>query len=212
MDFGNFLSIGTPEYTKDVSTTNSTYEGSPAVYDLYLQIESDRGFDSAALFTKMVADGASASATNSVIEQLNKYFESLGMTVAEVRASSIQPLTNEFDAYPVVYWTEGKDTDVMAIFKVKNEYPCSYLMRYGHQRQHTAAGLRWKRSSITWSLVNMDHLQELWQAALHLLDSQDPQLLSLRANKSCHYSKQEFLQSIFTADTQINTNCQLPRY
>lgn len=183
----------------DISTPSSI-NNTPSVSDLYLHAETDCGYDSAALFTKLVADGTSVSAAQSVIEYLSGYFASPNEPIAEVRTNSIQPLTSEFSPWPVVYWKEGKETDVMAIFKVQNEYPCSCLMRYGHQRQQTEAGLRWKRSSIAWSLVNIDHLRELWQAAFHLLDTQDPQLLSLRQNKSCHYSKQEFQMLVFKAD------------
>jgi len=89
--------------------------------------------------------------------------------VQGVRVGLIRPVTNRYDPWPLVTWTEGSDTDVMAIFKVHSPVePASFLMHYGVGRCWREDGKRWKQSHIAWAVVDMEHMAELFVAAAHI--------------------------------------------
>ena len=86
-----------------------------------------------------------------------------------IRVTLIRPITNNYDPWPLVTWTESGNTDVMAIFKVQSPVePASFLMHYGVGRCWREDGKRWKQSHIAWAVVDMEHMAELFVAALHI--------------------------------------------
>jgi len=89
--------------------------------------------------------------------------------VQSIRVGLIQPFSQAYDPWPLVSWTEGQHTDVMAIFKVHSPVePASSLMHYGVGRQWREDGKRWGQSHIAWTVVDMGHMAELFLAASHL--------------------------------------------
>jgi hypothetical protein len=82
----------------------------------------------------------------------------------------IQPFSQRYyHPWPLLAWKEGTDTDVMAIFKVRNpDAPCSCLLHYGVERIWSENGERWKKSYIAWSVRALEDIEELVVAAWHV--------------------------------------------
>lgn len=111
--------------------------------------------------------------TNRILGSLMRYFKATETRVTRFRASIIFSLTNDDCAWPVVEWKEEDDTEAIAIFYVDETAPsdvCSWLMHYGRGiLENSKECMRWEKTSITWSVGDMDHLKSLFKAAQHLL-------------------------------------------
>jgi hypothetical protein len=120
-----------------------------------------------------VAVWNSPEVTHRILCSLMRHFEATDTRVARFRASIIFSLTNDECAWPVVEWKEEDDTEAIAIFYVDETAPsdvCSWLMHYGRGiLEDSKEGMRWEKTSIAWSVGDMDHLKSLFKAAQHLL-------------------------------------------
>lgn len=130
-----------------------------------------------------------------------------------IRVGFIRPVTTRYDPWPLVAWTEGNDTDVMAIFKVQSPAePASFLMHYGVGRCWREDGKKWKQSHIAWAVVDMEHMAELFVAASHLSGFAQPsnsefvRILDEKSPKTC--SRDEYMPSYLLT----LTFCRLSRY
>jgi hypothetical protein len=100
---------------------------------------------------------------------LDMHFRSIQARITGFRATTLNLLSDQLNPWPVVEWREDGDTDVLVIFKVEDNEPCSYLMHFGMGLNYEVNGKRWRRSAVRWLVPSMDYLQELFTALHHLL-------------------------------------------
>jgi hypothetical protein len=88
------------------------------------------------------------------------------------RASVVHQLTGDEQAWPVLEWREGDDTEVVTIIDVEDEdkpETVSLLMHYGIGINNSPGWNRWSRTSLVWNVTEMLVLKTLFQAAQHIL-------------------------------------------
>jgi hypothetical protein len=112
-------------------------------------------------------------AATAILDYLGRYKPTRDKSSA-LRATQIRPISNSYKPWPVLSWKEGDDIDVLAIFKINEEGPCSCLMHYGQERCWGTDGRRWTTSYTAWSVNSIDHIQELFVAAAHLAEVVTP--------------------------------------
>ena len=122
---------------------------------------------------EQVAVWNSPEVTRRIMCSLQRHFKATDTRVTRFRASIIFSLTNDDCSWPVVEWKEQDDTEVIAIFYVDETMPsdvCGWLMHYGRGIvKDSKEDMRWEKTSIAWSVGDMDHLKSLFEAGQHLL-------------------------------------------
>ena len=120
-----------------------------------------------------VAVWNSPEVTRRIMCSLMRHFHATNTRVTRFRASIIFSLTNDECAWPIVEWKDEDNTEVITIFYVDDTAPsdvCGWLMHYGGGiHEDPKEDVRWEKTSIVWSVRDMDHLKSLFEAAQHLL-------------------------------------------
>jgi hypothetical protein len=99
---------------------------------------------------------------------LQRYFPARPSRITGFRAGVVT-LPNDKKRWPVIEWREDPDTDVLAIFNIMGpNVPCGCLKHYGDgvgwlERK------RWRRSSLTWQVTEIEELRDLLVVAQHSL-------------------------------------------
>ena len=103
---------------------------------------------------------------------IQRHLESTKAQIHQFRASVVYPFADDDFSWPVLEWTEGEDTEVLAIYEIdlKSEGErCSWLMHYGFGRSIQSEGQPWKKAMISWNATNMGDLKTLFRVSQHLL-------------------------------------------
>ena len=118
-------------------------------------------------------DMISACTNDSIARTLNALIGSITASPSSIRgfrASVVYPLANTPWSWPVLEWTEGEDTDVLAIFEMNQASDvaeCNWLVHYRHQN-HGPSGDQGRNGQVSWRVTNLNHLQMLFEVAEHL--------------------------------------------
>jgi hypothetical protein len=135
----------------------------PFLYPSYFQVASE------------LRRHTSPQASEAIADFLANYFLSKPTRITGLRTGLIptKGLANIGDdnqtEYLIVEWREGDDTDAVAIFKSRApEYLCNAIFHYAicpwqPREDH------WQRSSYTWFVSDLAHLQDLLVVAQHVL-------------------------------------------
>jgi hypothetical protein len=118
-----------------------------------------------------IANCTGAEVSIVVDRALQRYLRSKNVSIQAFRASVVYPLAEDDFSWPVLEWTEGDGTKVLAIFEVDadTEPPvCNWLMHQGIQGGRTDDS-RWMNASVMWRVTEIDCLRPLFGAARHLL-------------------------------------------
>ena len=86
------------------------------------------------------------------------------------RASVVYPLANSNSSWPLLEWTEGEGTEVMAIFEINGATDlaeCNWLVNYRHN-SHGPSGGQERNESVSWRVTQLRHLKMLFEVAQHL--------------------------------------------
>lgn len=108
-----------------------------------------------------------------VLDQvLENYIQSRNVHIDKFRASVVYPFVDNDVSWPILEWTEGRDTEVLAIFEIdfySEAAECSWLMHHGFESDLKLEDQPWKQTNVTWSVTNMSHLKTLFRVAQHIL-------------------------------------------
>lgn len=103
-----------------------------------------------------------------IADYIERYFRSIPRPITGFRAGVVR-LFNDEKVWPVVEWREGRDIDVLAIFKVMGpDIPCGCLMHYGNGIEW-GVRKRWRESSLVWQVAAIVDLCDLFMVAQHTL-------------------------------------------
>lgn len=83
-----------------------------------------------------------------------------------LRCSVVYPIGHDDVFWVIVEWKEDGDTDVITIFNIYDEDEpgfASWMMHRGYGDRP------WRKTSISWSVVNIEHLRLLFEAAQHVI-------------------------------------------
>jgi hypothetical protein len=86
------------------------------------------------------------------------------------RASVVYSFANDPSSWPLLEWTEGQDTHVLAIFEMNHASDltdCNWLVHYRHQN-HGPSGDQGSRAQLSWRVTHLNHLQTMFEVAQHL--------------------------------------------
>jgi hypothetical protein len=116
-----------------------------------------------------IASRTATEVAPSIAEYLTRHASNASGPITKVKATMIQPFSNQYSPWPLMSWHEGDETEIMAIFKVSNALqPCSCLMHYGVERTWGTRGPKWKGSHVAWVVENIEDVAELFVAAWHV--------------------------------------------
>lgn len=103
-----------------------------------------------------------------IADYLERYFRSTPRPITGFRAGVVK-LFNDEKVWPIVEWREGRDIDVLAIFKVMgSDAPCGCLMHYGNGIEW-GVRKRWRESSLVWQVTAIVDLCDLFMVVQHIL-------------------------------------------
>jgi hypothetical protein len=130
------------------------------------------GFDTLTI-QGMISQWTTHEAAKSITQSLAIYQETTNAHMTGFRASTIYSFTSNGQSWPVVEWREDDDTEVLAIFDVEPHVVqtglCSWLMHHGMGINQSKEPRRWKKTSISWSVLCISRLKVLFRAAQQLL-------------------------------------------
>ena len=118
---------------------------------------------------KTIASYTSEEVANRVIQCLKWHMLATKVSITGLRASVIYPILDDRSPWPVLQWVEGGNVEVMAIFEIdgSSDVPFgSWVMHRGIRAG--AGGGAWAHCAISWSVMNIDHLRDMFRAAQHL--------------------------------------------
>ena len=96
-----------------------------------------------------------------IVAFLDRKFTSCTAAITGFRAGQI-PTTDANDPYyPVVQWQEGREMEVMALFRIEEGNSFNTLLHYGEGITYQRDGRRWRRSTLEWQVSSLDHLGKL---------------------------------------------------
>jgi hypothetical protein len=106
------------------------------------------------------------SSAASAINRTLRTIQSTSITMRGLVVSVFYPFGREDHCWPVVQWTEGDDTEALAIFEVDlGTNICSWIIHRGTRVDNESA---WNEASIVWSVTHIGQLKGLFHAAQHL--------------------------------------------
>ena len=104
------------------------------------------------------------------LERLIGFISANASSIRGFRASAVYPLANSGPSWPLLEWTEGEDTEVMAIFElngVTDLAECNWLVSCRYN-SHGPSGGQGRSGSVNWRVTQLRHLKMLFEVAQHL--------------------------------------------
>ena len=151
---------------------------------------------------------------------LERRFKATEANVIRFRASIILSLTDDEWTWPIVEWTESDGLEVVAIFYIDEDAPsdvCGWLMHTGKGfiENPEKKSMRWEKTSISWSVGEMDHLQSLFEALLQLSTviqwpTADMLGLYCETEDSDTLSSEKYISCLIPLMCQVNSLCNSP--
>lgn len=106
------------------------------------------------------------SSAASAINRTLRTIQSTSITMRGLIVSVFYPFGRDDHCWPVVQWTEGDDTEALAIFEVDLATNiCSWIIHRGTRVDNESG---WNEASIVWSVTHIGQLKGLFHAAQHL--------------------------------------------
>jgi hypothetical protein len=134
---------------------------------------TSEGFDPLTI-QEMISQWTTHEAAKSITQSLAVYQQTTNAHMTGFRASTVYSFTNNEHSWPVVEWKEDDDTEVLAIFDTEPHVVqtglCSWLMHHGVGINQGKEPRRWKKTSISWSVLCISRLKVLFRAAQRLLE------------------------------------------
>jgi hypothetical protein len=107
------------------------------------------------------------NAVSAIDQTLRRLQFTTGIDMRGFVASVFYPLGRQDYCWPAVQWTEGEDTEALAIIEVDIlTNACSWIIHRGSRVDNESA---WNEASIAWTVMNIGQLKSLFHAAQHLL-------------------------------------------